>query len=522
MTRCKLWLRQGSAGILALISMALLGVLGMAYVAMSSSEVSTGAQYRDGVAAQYLAEAGGRWAAIQLKNKDATVVDDSNTAAGKTYDPVAIGTVPTAGSYTVTVRRNPATPTDSERRQVLVTGTVGQASRRVVFTVVLGGANAYPVQYAGFGGNNITLKGTIGNGPIGAAGNVATTEGNSIANDSSCSRIEAESVTGKNNQCYKDDAPLFGPAPTQQVTVVLPPMPVSFDINNAAYQQYRVGATTRASGNMNNAVVTWAGNNYINGNITLRGATVLSTAANAGIYVNGNFFIDNNCTVNAAGNLAIIAAGTITLDPGKINIPAGSMLTLFAQNGVTVTSGSTVTGNTTIISPGVVSFSGDGKIIVGNGGIINVYTQQNFTATSGMSFRVSNTATESATFTIMSSRNISISGGTPFNPGNNGTIKMYAGGTYTMSGGATIGGNGLVLAADTGANSIRLTGGSSAANTVFISAGDIYSASTTTGALLAANNLTIDWGSTASFSQSVLDAVGLSASVYKMDDWNNQ
>ena len=69
MTRCKLWLRQGSAGILALISMALLGVLGMAYVAMSSSEVSTGAQYRDGVAAQYLAEAGGRWAAIQLKNK---------------------------------------------------------------------------------------------------------------------------------------------------------------------------------------------------------------------------------------------------------------------------------------------------------------------------------------------------------------------------------------------------------------------------------------------------------------------
>ena len=198
------------------------------------------------------------------------------------------------------------------------------------------------------------------------------------------------------------------------------------------------------------------------------------------------------------------------------------MLTLYAKNGVTVTSGSTITGNTTIISPGVVSFSGDGKIIVGNNGIINVYTQQNFTATSGMSFRVSNTSTQSAAFTIMSSQNISISGGTPFNPGVNGTVKMYAGGTFTMSGGATIGGNGLVMAADTSTNSIRLTGGSSAANTVFISAGDIYSASTTTGALLAANNVFIDYGSTATFSQSVLDAVGLSASVYSMSQWNNQ
>ena len=506
-----------------MISMALLGVLGMAYVAMSSSEVSTGAQYRDGAAAQYLAEAGGRWAAIQLKNKVTAVVDASNTAVGVTYNSGAIGTTPTVGSYSVTIRRNPATPTDAERRQVVVTGTVGQANRRVVFTVTLGGENAYPVQYAGFGGNNLTLYGTItGTGPVGAAGTVATTGKNSIASDSSCSRIEATSVTGKNNQCYKDGMPLFGPAPTQQVTVVLPPIPVSFDINNASYQQYRAGATTRASGNMNNAVVTWAGNNYINGNITLRGSTVLSTAANAGIYVNGNFFIDSNCTVDAAGNLAIIAAGSITLDPGKINIPAGSMLTLFAQNGVTVTSGSTITGNTTIISPGVVFFSGDGKIIVGNNGIINVYTQQNFTATSGMSFRVSNTSTESAAFTIMSSRNISISGGTPFNPGTNGTVKMYAGGTFAMSGGATIGGNGLVMAADTGANSIRLTGGSNAAKTVFISAGDIYSASTTTGALLAANNLTIDWGSTATFSQSVLDAIGLSASVYSMPQWNNQ
>lgn len=512
--QCRQWLQQGSAGILAMISMALLGVLGTAYVAMSSSEVSTGAQYRDGVAAQYLAEAGGRWAAIQLKNKVTAVVDASNTAAGVSYNSGAIGTAPTAGSYTVTVRRNPATPTDSERRQVLVTGTVGQANRRVVFTVTLGGENAYPVQYAGFGGNNLILRGTItGAGTIGVVNTASIHSSNSI----SCDRIEAGAVSGG----YCRDNP-YGPAPTQQITVVLPPIPVSFDINNSAYQQYRTGATNRASGALNNASVTWNGNNYISGALSLTGSTVLTTGANAGIYVDGNFALNNNTRINANGNLAIVANGTITLNPGLIDIPTGSMLTIYAKNGVTVTSGSTITGNTTIISPATISFSGDGKIIVANNGIINVYTQQNFTASGGMSFRVSNTTTEKAAFTIMSTQNISITGGTPFNPGMNGTVKFYAGGTFSLTRGAQIAGNGLVMAADTGANSIYLSGGTTAANTVFISAGDIVSESTQSGALLAANNLTIDWGSTASFSQSVLDAVGLSASVYKMDDWNNQ
>jgi hypothetical protein len=505
----KKWLQQGSAGILALISMALLGVLGTAYVAMSSTEVSTGAQYRDGISAQYLAEAGGRWAAIQLKNKVAAVVTASDTAGGVVYNSGAIGTAPTAGSYSVTIRRNPALPADNQRRQIIVTGNVGQASRRVVFTVVMGDENPLPVKYGGFGGGNARLAGTVV-GDMGATEVAILNWGYSVTN------IEAAQIN------YPNGTTATGTAAVGTVVVVLPPIPVSFDINNAAYQQYRAGAVTQAAGNLTNPAASWAGNNYINGNLTLRGAAVLATAANTGIYVNGNFTINNNCTINAAGNLAIIATGTITIDPGKINIPVGSMLTLYAQNGVTVTSGSTITGNTTIISPGVVNFSGDGKIIVGNGGIINVYTQQNFTATSGMSFRVSNAAAESAAFTIMSEKNISISGGTPFNPGVNGTVKLYAGGTFALSGGSTIGGYGLVMAADTSANSVRLTGGSTAANTVFISAGDIYSASTTTGALIAANTLTIDYGSVATFSQSVLDAVGLAATPYSMSLWNNQ
>ena len=504
------WRRQGSAGILALLTMLVLGALGAAYVVMSSTEVNTGAVYRDGVAAQYLAEAGARWAALQIKNNVGTIVADTNSASGATYSSGSIATSPTAGSYSATIRRDPAYPSDANRRQVTVVGTVGQAKRKVVYSLLLGTGGSLPLQYGAFSGATLTLAGAV-TGDIGAVTRADVTRWG----------YTPDIVSAKIK--YAGQAEISGTPPAEQVLFTLPAMPVSFDINDASYQQYRTSATTRAGGNLNNATVTWNGNHYIDGALALTGSTVLTTGADAGIYVNGNFAIHSNNTINASGNLAIIANGTITLDPGKINVPAGSMLTLYAKSGVTVKSGATITGNTTIISPGTVAFSGDGKIIVGNGGIINVYTQQNFTASGGMSFRTGDAATQNAAITVMSAKNISITGGTPFNPGNNGTVKLYAAGTFSLSGGSALGGYGLVMAGDTGSSSISLTGGSSASKTVFISAGDIYSASVQSGSLIAAKDLEISWGSTATFSQNVLDAIGLQvSSSFTMSQWYNQ
>jgi hypothetical protein len=102
-------------------------------------------------------------------------------------------------------------------------------------------------------------------------------------------------------------------------------------------------------------------------------------------------------------------------------------------------------------------------------------------------------------------------------------VKLYAAGTFSLSGGSSIGGNGLVMAGDTGSNSIRLEGGSGAQKVVFISAGNIYSASVQSGSLIAAKDLEISWGSTATFNQTVLDAIGLAvASSFTMSAWNNQ
>ncbi len=474
---------------------------------LSSTEVNTGAQYRSGVTAQYLAESGARWAAIQLKNDVSAVVDATDSLVGATYGPIAIGTQPAGGSYSVIIRRNPDFPADSSRRQVVATGTVGRAIRQIVYVTTLGGGGL-PLKYAAFSGNNLTVAGTI-NGDVGAKKNVTLKWGYSTG------PIKATQIK------YPNNTTSAGTPPSETLEFALPAMPVSFDINNVNYQQYLSAATNRASGNLNNAVTTWPNNNYINGNLALTGSTILSTTGNAGIYVNGNFAIHSNCTINAAGDLAIIVNGTITLDPGQINVAAGKTLTLYAKNGVTATSGAKITGNTTIVSPGAVSFSGGSKITIVDGGVINVYTQQNFTSSGGMYFGTANPTIQNGTITVMSSANIRVTGGVPFNPGTNGTVKLYAGGTFSLSGGSSLAGFGLVMTGDTGSNSIKLDGGSSAKNTVFLSSGGLYS-SIVSGPVYAKKDMELDYGANVYYDETIFSMVGLNAGgEFAMSPWNN-
>jgi Tfp pilus assembly protein PilX len=58
--------QSGSASLVALVAMLVLGVLGNYFISMSSTEVNMAANYRDGIAAQYLAEAGARHAIVEL------------------------------------------------------------------------------------------------------------------------------------------------------------------------------------------------------------------------------------------------------------------------------------------------------------------------------------------------------------------------------------------------------------------------------------------------------------------------
>lgn len=101
----------GSASVLALVAILFLGVLGSSFIGLSSTEVNMAANYRDGIAAQYLAEAGARRAIVEL----------SKNPNWKPVNPYKEG----GGKYSITITTG--TPTTIEAK-----GIVNKAVRKIV------------------------------------------------------------------------------------------------------------------------------------------------------------------------------------------------------------------------------------------------------------------------------------------------------------------------------------------------------------------------------------------------------
>ena len=111
----------GSAGLLALLGMMFFGIIGGAYITLSNSGVQTSAALRDGIAAQYLAEAGAHWALAQLRSNPNFENDNQPVTVAKNQ-----GTM-TAGSYCVRVKG------DSPANKTIISeGTVNKTTRTVV------------------------------------------------------------------------------------------------------------------------------------------------------------------------------------------------------------------------------------------------------------------------------------------------------------------------------------------------------------------------------------------------------
>ncbi|HWR43647.1 hypothetical protein [Sporomusa sp.] len=104
----------GAASFFAIIAMAILGNIGGAFLYLSSAEVTMAANFRDGVAAQCLAEAGVRRGLVELSH---------NANWGKSSVKASLGD----GSYSVVVIN------DSAGKRIESTGMVNKAIRKVVF-----------------------------------------------------------------------------------------------------------------------------------------------------------------------------------------------------------------------------------------------------------------------------------------------------------------------------------------------------------------------------------------------------
>lgn len=125
---------RGSAVILVIIMILLLSSLGTTLLMLSKTDMQIAANHRDGIAAQYLAEAGIQQGITKLKN-DNNFVEQTKLGL-QVITSEYLGTIPTGGSYTVKTGPD-FTTTNVNTRLITAIGIVNQAKRQVSANITL-------------------------------------------------------------------------------------------------------------------------------------------------------------------------------------------------------------------------------------------------------------------------------------------------------------------------------------------------------------------------------------------------
>ena len=124
--------QRGSAALLGLIMMMLLGSMGATLLMLSKTDVQIATSHRDGIAAQYWAEAGIQHAIVNLKT-DAEFVSQTENHI---ITSKSIIVLPTLGSYIVQTGPNPQF-INTKIRLITATGMVNQSRRHVIVQITL-------------------------------------------------------------------------------------------------------------------------------------------------------------------------------------------------------------------------------------------------------------------------------------------------------------------------------------------------------------------------------------------------
>nr|WP_092067625.1 hypothetical protein [Dendrosporobacter quercicolus]NSL46689.1 hypothetical protein [Dendrosporobacter quercicolus DSM 1736]SDL60411.1 hypothetical protein SAMN04488502_101326 [Dendrosporobacter quercicolus] len=123
--------QSGSAALLTLIVLALLGVIGIACFRLSLAEYDIAASHQNGIAAQYLAEAGVQHAIARLRT-DPLFLAATGTAKVTPANTFKSGrSTSTAGDYQVAVTGT------ANHRTIIAVGRVATAKRQLVVTVAV-------------------------------------------------------------------------------------------------------------------------------------------------------------------------------------------------------------------------------------------------------------------------------------------------------------------------------------------------------------------------------------------------
>ena len=329
--------QRGSAAIAAIITMIVLGLLGTAFVTLSTTELRIATAHRDGVAAQYLAEAGAMWARIQLHgdvDQSKMFYNATNSASGKTYPAVTKNTgTATQGTYTVTVSQDSVGHAgSSDWRKIVSVGNVNGAKRTVSLVINLkanplptsGVSNGYSSLFENvfFSGNNMIFQKSTISGKIYSKKNITG---------------DVTSLTGTAQA--EGNVTATGILPAQILAAPPSPAPIPNLAND--FQNYYYNASAPADRFTGNKSISGTFNMankvyFIDGNLTFANQAILQ---NMGIfYVTGNITFGNGITMDKvlmiaggkkSGSVYDITTGNITIPNNSTN--SGSAM-LIAQN----------------------------------------------------------------------------------------------------------------------------------------------------------------------------------------------
>lgn len=193
-------MERGSASILALLTMMLLLALGGTMLAVSSAEVRTAAAFRDGIAAQYAAEAGAKRALLAISTNNGALpgpIKDQPLGPGIT------------GTYSATVKEQ------GINRVITATGTVNNASRQVIMEI----SPETVYDFAAYSNENMTLGLNVINGSVGSNQDIKFTaltrvNGDAIAHGRVRLYTGFNDVRGRIMDSKSESAPPYLPLPT--------------------------------------------------------------------------------------------------------------------------------------------------------------------------------------------------------------------------------------------------------------------------------------------------------------------
>lgn len=283
---------RGSATLLGIIAMMLLGLIGLGMMTRSRIELEIATNHRDGAAAQYVAEAGIQWAITKLKIDDEFI----NQTASKDIITTSeiLGTLSPIGSYNIKIGPDSKT-TNKNVRLIRSIGTVNKAKRQIIVKVLLPVVANSVFNNALFSNTNLDVTNTIITGSLRSNDNITLSNnceiiGDIFIRDSTKISYNETTINGMINY---------------NVPIIQIPAYNEIDYNNSSLLPNLIdGQTYTLTDNLA----------FANDNFIMKNNSYL--LGNGLIYVKNNVLIDTNSQI--LGNIMIVAGGNIIISDHAI------------------------------------------------------------------------------------------------------------------------------------------------------------------------------------------------------------